>query len=83
MSSDALNRKPIWLEYRLVISSIRLKILGSQAFFVFGQRGSFTTGSLNIGGISADTLNNPLAMKIDKFANLYIVDNGNHRILGF
>jgi sugar lactone lactonase YvrE len=48
---------------------------------VYGQTGSFTTGTANKGGISATSLNNPNKMRVDPSNNLYIADFGNSRVL--
>jgi sugar lactone lactonase YvrE len=48
------------------------------AFRVIGQLGSFTSGTANIGGISASSFSSPFAI-----SNGYIVDNGNNRVLRF
>ena len=49
---------------------------------VYGQAGSFTTGSLTNGGLSADTLSSPRAVTLSH-GNLYVADLGNHRVLEF
>ncbi len=50
---------------------------------VFGQLGNFTTSTLNNGGISKDSLNQPASVSVDKNGNLYIADFGNSRILEY
>lgn len=47
---------------------------------VFGQAGSFTSGTSNLGGISADSLSNPQGLYLDT-GGLYVVDLGNSRVL--
>jgi hypothetical protein len=55
---------------------------GSQAAsVVWGQGGSFTTNTVNNGGLSASSLNTPRAAVPDTNGNLYIVDSSNHRVL--
>ncbi len=48
---------------------------------VYGQLGSFSTNTVNNGGISANSLWDPYAEALDSSGNLYIVDNRNHRAL--
>ncbi|AFM12373.1 NHL repeat-containing protein [Turneriella parva] len=47
---------------------------------VYGQAGSFTTNTLNNGGISADSLNYPTGVAVDA-TGVYIADSGNNRVL--
>jgi hypothetical protein len=48
---------------------------------VYGQFGSFTTGTQNNGGISANSLDAPQAVAVDSSGNLYVSDTGNSRVL--
>ena len=48
---------------------------------VYGQGGSFITGTINNGGVSASSLNNPLALTVDGNGGLYVVDRSNNRVL--
>jgi sugar lactone lactonase YvrE len=50
---------------------------------VYGQFGSFTSGTTNKGGISADSLNGPDGMTIDPFGGLYLADTYNNRVLHY
>jgi uncharacterized protein (TIGR03437 family) len=50
---------------------------------VYGQRGSFTTGTPNLGGISANGLRLPVSVAVDSNGGIYVVDNGNNRVLHF
>jgi hypothetical protein len=49
---------------------------------VFGQGGSFTSDTCNLGGISASSLCAPQATTLDAAGNLYIVD-ANSRVLEY
>lgn len=49
---------------------------------VYGQAGSFTTGSINNGGLSANSLYSPVAIALDA-TGVYISDMYNHRVLFF
>ena len=48
---------------------------------VYGQGGSFTSGLVNNGGVSANSLNNPLALTVDSNGGLYVVDRSNNRVM--
>lgn len=48
---------------------------------VYGQNGSFSTGSANNGGVSAKSINSPVGMSINSLGRIYIVDSGNNRVL--
>ncbi len=48
---------------------------------VYGQGGSFTTNTVNNGGISATSLRDPQGVTLDSSGNLYIADTGNSRVL--
>jgi sugar lactone lactonase YvrE len=50
---------------------------------VYGQGGSFTTGTANNGGISADSLFIPSGVALDESGNLYISDQFNNRVLEY
>ncbi len=50
---------------------------------VYGQGGSFTTNTLNNGGISANSLNIPAAVAVDTDGSLYIADRLNNRVLWY
>ncbi len=47
---------------------------------VYGQGGSFTSGTRNNGGISADSLNGPWGIAVDS-GGVYIADRSNNRVL--
>lgn len=53
------------------------------AIGVYGQSGSFTTGTANKGGLSANSLSVPRDVAIDSAGGIYIADTGNHRVLYF
>ena len=48
---------------------------------VYGQAGSFTTNTVNNGGISATSLNQPNGLTLDSAGSLYSADYGNNRVL--
>jgi len=50
---------------------------------VFGQQDGFTTGTSNLGGLSAQSLNSPRGAIRDKNNLLYLFDTDNHRLLSF
>ncbi|MBI1299542.1 hypothetical protein GC175_31845 [bacterium] len=50
---------------------------------VFGQGGDFTTGVVNKGGVSAESLNFPYGLLVDEKGNLYVADMDNNRVLGY
>jgi sugar lactone lactonase YvrE len=73
--SDSGNSRA--LEYDLPLVS------DVQADRVFGQNGSFTTATCNMGGVSANSLCRPAALALDSAGNLYLEDNGNFRVLEY
>ena len=50
---------------------------------VYGQRGSFTTALVNLGGLNpnADSLFAPFSVALDSADNLFVADGGNNRVL--
>ncbi|HMG86783.1 MAG TPA: choice-of-anchor D domain-containing protein [Terracidiphilus sp.] len=50
---------------------------------VYGQAGSFTNGTANSGGISANSLSQPLSVAVDPSGNLYVTDFANNRVLEY
>src|SRR5262249_49804849 len=58
-------------------------LANSTANHVFGQGGSFTTGDCNLGGISANSLCDPIGVAIDSSSNVFVADTANHRILEY
>ena len=65
------------LEYNAPLAS------GMAASRVFGQGGSFTSNSPNLGGISDDSLKQPVGVALDINSNLYVVDFGTSRVLEY
>jgi sugar lactone lactonase YvrE len=53
----------------------------STATRIYGQGGSFTSGTQNNGGVSANSLNNPYGLAVDSVGDLYIADENNNRVL--
>lgn len=50
---------------------------------VYGQGGSFTSGTANLGGVSANSLNAPASVCIDPSGGIYIADTINRRVLHY
>src|SRR5262249_13254245 len=50
---------------------------------VWGQGGSFTSNTANLGGISADSLSQPRRVAPDDNGDLYVVDEANNRALKY
>ena len=48
---------------------------------VYGQGGSFTSGTANNGGVTANSLSNPLGIAFDANGNAYVADRSNNRVL--
>lgn len=73
--SDINNHRV--LEYDLPFTD------GTSADTVFGQGGSFTTGSCNNGGVSRDSLCTPVGLALDSLDDLYVADYSNNRVLEY
>jgi sugar lactone lactonase YvrE len=65
------------LEYNTPLSS------DTTADRVFGQGGSFSTGTVNKGGLSASSLSSPAGTAVDADGNLYVADKNNSRVLEY
>jgi len=50
---------------------------------VFGQGGSFTTGTANNPSRNSESLSGPLRVGSDKYGNIYVSDSQNYRVLVF
>jgi hypothetical protein len=48
---------------------------------VYGQGGNFNQNLANNGGISANSLNSPMCVKVDSNGNVYVCDVNNKRVL--
>ncbi len=48
---------------------------------VYGQGGSFSSTTCNLGGVTANSLCNPRQLALDGGGNLYIADQNNYRVL--
>ena len=68
--SDVDNNRVLYYPFR-----------STTATRVYGQGGSFTTNTVNKGGISADSLYYPSLITLDKNSNVYVVDYFNNRVL--
>lgn len=66
----------------LRFSSAAAMTNGGKAEAVFGQP-NFTTRTVNTGGISASTMNNPNSVTVDGNGRLWVADRDNHRVLRF
>ena len=53
------------------------------ATVVYGQGGSFTSSTANLGGVSASSLSRPFGVAVDASGGVYTVDEGNNRALYF
>lgn len=65
---------------------LKLKVIGGAPFRVYGQNGSFTSGTSNLGTLAANgpnCLNGPRGLAFDSNNNLYLADGSNHRVLFF
>jgi DNA-binding beta-propeller fold protein YncE len=59
------------------------KPVDATASRVWGQAGSFTTPTVNKGGISANSLWKAFGVGLDNGGNLFIVDSSNNRVMGY
>lgn len=50
---------------------------------VFGQANGFSTNACNLGGITRNSLCNPVGVAIDGAGNLYVADYSNNRVLEY
>jgi secreted PhoX family phosphatase len=48
---------------------------------VYGQGGNLNSGTANLGGVSAKSLNWPEGVAFDSSGNLYVVDDDNNRVV--
>ena len=58
-------------------------VLLTTADRVYGQGGVFTTGTVNNGGFSANSLNESYGLSVDSAGGLYAADFRNHRVLHY
>jgi hypothetical protein len=73
--ADTANQRV--LEYNTPLTT------DTTADHVFGQEGSFTTNTANSGGVSANSLSDPVGLAVDSGGNLYIADDQNNRVLEY
>ena len=66
----------------LGFSASKIYSINPSASWVIGQP-SFTSNTINNGGISAKTLYKPYSVAIDKNGYLWVGDLGNYRLLGY
>jgi sugar lactone lactonase YvrE len=72
------------LEYNTPFSTTGIAGSGdTSADQVWGQLGSFSTGTANSGGTSASSLDNPRRVALDSSGNLYVSDFINSRVLEY
>ena len=69
------------LEYNQPFSSG--VVVGQAANMVFGQFGSMTSNAFNNGGLSNDSLSQPIGVGLDASGNLYVTDWNNGRVLEY
>jgi sugar lactone lactonase YvrE len=55
----------------------------THADVVFGQMGSFTTGTPNAGGLGLGSLNYPTGLAVDSRGSLFVADMDNNRVLRY
>src|SRR5580704_2154705 len=80
--ADSFNHRV--LEYHTPFAGCgSFPCVGGTANLVFGQGGSFTSGSPNNGGLSANSLDSPSGVAVDGAGNVYITDLNNSRVLEY
>ena len=72
-----------YLNSRVLEYNTPLTAGNTTADLVFGQFGDFTSASPNDRGVSANSLDEPYGVAVDASGNLYVVDNGNNRVLEY
>ena len=88
---NAKGPQPVSRSRRIAIIALATALLplsvpvGAQvpttASVVWGQGGSFTTNTVDNGGISATSLNHPASITLDSSGGLYVADANNNRVL--
>src|SRR5439155_14165412 len=73
--SDGGNSRVLWYQSPTM--------LGVTADLAFGQGGSFSTNTCNLGGPNARSLCVPRGLAVSSSGRLYIADAHNHRVLAY
>jgi secreted PhoX family phosphatase len=77
--TDQLNNRV--LEFSPAVTGNRTS--ATNPIWVLGQRGSFTSGPVNAGGLDQGSLDFPTSIAFDGDGNVYVTDYSNSRILQF
>ncbi len=80
---DTLNNRVLVFKDPFAALSSTNQTNDFAAFAVFGQAGSFVTGSANEDGLGANSLSSPQGVAVDANGNLFVADVNNNRALVF
>ena len=69
--------------HRVLEFSYPLPLSGAAASAVLGQGGGFGSATPRLGGVSAQSLDDPTALSFDPFGDLAVADSGDNRVLRF
>lgn len=81
--ADAYNNRVLFFAAKSGCTAPSIPSGCATATRVYGQGGSFTTGTVNNGGISANSLRHPASVAIDRNNGVYVTDGQNNRALFF